>query len=297
MGSTLAPLPAESDAESIASEDPQSKSESVEAKDEVLEDAPDVAEDEDEEEGDEEVYVVEKILAHHDNFEDVRFTSPYISQLPKSSRLVEGDALRDQVEGLREEGRSYLGDRRKPRVRSFLPVVIQKNQLIFPPPQRGARDLLEAYWKSIGGKPVPGTKEKPTGKKRGRQSTGTIQPAAKKQKKPGRKSTSALEDPDATPEPPKGYQDVNPDTWKPPPPHDNAWENLVMNVDTIEKDDRGELWAFLVWNEKNEDDRFNRSKAKLATCNKACPQKMLRFYEQHVVFTNSKSNYTGENGA
>ena len=57
-GSTLAPLPAESDAESIASEDPQSKSESVEAKDEVLEDAPDVAEDEDEEEGDEEVSVV-----------------------------------------------------------------------------------------------------------------------------------------------------------------------------------------------------------------------------------------------
>ncbi|KAL8877556.1 MAG: hypothetical protein Q9198_004447, partial [Flavoplaca austrocitrina] len=64
------PLPAESDADSIASEEPQSKSESVEAKDEVLEDAPDVAEDEDEEEGDEEVYVVEKILAHHDNFED-----------------------------------------------------------------------------------------------------------------------------------------------------------------------------------------------------------------------------------
>ena len=159
-------------------------------------------------------------------------------------------------------------------------------------PHRGARDLLEAYWISIGGKPVPGTKEKPAGKKRGRQSTGTIQPAAKKQKKPGRKSTSALEDPDATPEPPKGYQDVNPDTWKPPPPHDNAWESLVMNVDTIEKDDRGELWAFLVWNEKNEDDRFNRSKAKLATCNKACPQKMLRFYEQHVyVFTPPTSIY------
>ncbi|KAL9040201.1 MAG: hypothetical protein Q9180_002059 [Flavoplaca navasiana] len=237
------PLPAESDADSIASEDPQSKSESVEAKDEVLEDAPDVAEDEDEEEGDEEVYVVEKILAHHDNFEDkeMRYEIKWKGYEKKADRTWETE---ENLEG--------------------------------------ARDLLEAYWKSIGGKPVPGTKEKPAGKKRGRQSTGTIQPAAKKQKKPGRKSTSALEDPDATPEPPKGYQDVNPDTWKPPPPHDNAWENLVMNVDTIEKDDRGELWAFLVWNEKNEDDRFNRSKAKLATCNKACPQKMLRFYEQHV---------------
>lgn len=91
-----------------------------------------------------------------------------------------------------------------------------------------------------------------------------------------------MEDPDATPEPPVGFTNVNHETWKPPPPLDNAWENLVMNVDTIEKDDKGELWAFLVWNEKNEDDRFNRSKAKLATCNKACPQRMLRFYEQHV---------------
>lgn len=103
-----------------------------------------------------------------------------------------------------------------------------------------------------------------------------------------------MEDPDATPEPPVGFTNVNHETWKPPPPLDNAWEHLVMNVDTIEKDDKGELWAFLVWNEKNEDDRFNRSKAKLATCNKACPQRMLRFYEQHVyvflsVFTHTSA--------
>ncbi|KAI4262026.1 MAG: hypothetical protein L6R42_002791 [Xanthoria sp. 1 TBL-2021] len=252
------PLPAESDAESTVSENPQAKSESVEAQDEVLGDAPDVADEEDEEEeGDEEVYVVEKILAHHDNFadNDMRYEIKWKGYEKKADRTWE-------TEGNLE----------------------------------GARDLLEAYWKEIGGKPVPAKKEKPAGKKRGRQSTGTIQPAAKKQNKPGRKSTTAMEDQDGTPEPPKGWSDVNEDVWQPPPPLDNAWENLVMNVDTIEKDDKGELWAFLVWNEKNEDDRFNRSKAKLATCNKACPQRMLRFYEQHVVFTGNKSSYTEENG-
>ncbi|KAL8672855.1 MAG: hypothetical protein Q9168_002693 [Polycauliona sp. 1 TL-2023] len=250
------PLPLESDAESIVSEDPQLKPELVEPKDEVLDDAPDVADEEDDEEdGDEEVYVVEKILAHHSDFADneMRYEIKWKGYSKKADRTWEtGENL------------------------------------------EGARDLLEAYWESIGGKPVPATQEK-AGKKRGRQSTGTIQPAAKKQKKPGRKSTGALEDPDATPEPPVGFQDVNPEVWKPPPPNKDAWEDLVMNVDTIEKNDNGELWAFLVWNEKNEDDRFNRSKAKLATCNKACPQAMLRFYEQHVVFTNNKSNY--ENGA
>ncbi|KAI4227264.1 MAG: hypothetical protein L6R36_002533 [Xanthoria steineri] len=252
------PLPAESDAESTASEHLRPKAESVEAKDEVLPDAPDVADEEDEEEGDEEVYVVEKILAHHDNFADneMRYEIKWKGYEKKADRTWE-------TEGNLE----------------------------------GARDLLEAYWKAIGGKPDPASKkEKPAGKKRGRQSTGTMQPAAKKQMKPGRKSLSAMEDPDATPEPPVGFTNVNHETWKPPPPLDNAWENLVMNVDTIEKDDKGELWAFLVWNEKNEDDRFNRSKAKLATCNKACPQRMLRFYEQHVVFTGNKSNYTEENG-
>ncbi|KAL8850760.1 MAG: hypothetical protein Q9221_004328 [Calogaya cf. arnoldii] len=252
-------LPSESDAESITSEVPGTESMTVKPEDdEVLQDAPDVADkEEDEEDEDEEVYVVEKILAHHDNFAD--------------------NEMRYEIKW---KGYEKKADR----------TWETEGNL------EGARDLLEAYWKSIGGKPVPSKQEKPAGKKRGRQSTGTIQPAGKKQKRAGRKSTTAIDDPDATPEPPSGWQDVNPDTWKPPPPHDNAWEHLVMNVDTIEKDDKGELWAFLVWNEKNEDDRFNRSKAKLATCNKACPQRMLKFYEQHVVFTNNKKEFAAENG-
>lgn len=142
----------------------------------------------------------------------------------------------------------------------------------------GARDILEEYWNGIGGKPVPGSTKQT--KKRNRQSTGktTVEPSKRARK--GRKSAAA--DSDATPEPPVGYSDVNPDTWKPPAPNDGAWDKKVQAVDTIEKDDKGELWAYLVWNDQNDDGRFNRSKARLATCNKACPQKMLQFYEKHV---------------
>lgn len=165
--------------------------------------------------------------------------------------------------------------------------------LTFSPPCSGARELLEAYWTSIGGKPEPGPKQpKSTGKKRGRQSTGTQVESAKKPKR-GRKSASAAEDPDSTPEPPAGYTDVNPDTWKPPTPNDNAWDPLVSQVDTIEKDNNGELWAYLVWNEKNEDGRHNRSKARLSTCRKACPQKMLEFYEKHVYVFPRGTHFIG----
>ncbi|KAI4187056.1 MAG: hypothetical protein LQ346_005559 [Caloplaca aetnensis] len=163
----------------------------------------------------------------------------------------------------------------------------------------GAREILEAYWEKIGGKPEPKVKEpKSTGKKRGRQSTGSAVEPTKKQQKKGRKSTSALQDNtnDDNDDFPVGYADA-PDSWEPPNPNDNAWDPLLMQVDTIEKDNNGDLWAYLAWNEKNEDGRFKRSKARLTTCRKACPQKMLDFYEKHVVFTNNKSNYIEENGA
>ncbi|KAL9613367.1 MAG: hypothetical protein Q9167_002070 [Letrouitia subvulpina] len=189
--------------------------------------------------GDSEVYVVEAILNHHDNFEDgvLRYEVKWKGYEKKADRTWETE---ENLEG--------------------------------------ARDILEEYWNSIGGKPVPGSTKQT--KKRNRQSTGktTAEPAKRARK--GRKSAAA--DSDATSEPPVGYSDVNPDTWKPPAPLDGAWDKKVQAVDTIEKDDKGELWAYLVWNDQNDDGRFNRSKARLATCNKACPQKMLQFYEKHV---------------
>lgn len=142
---------------------------------------------------------------------------------------------------------------------------------------RGARLILEAYWAKLGGKPVKEVKS--ATKKRGRQSTGGASeatPSAKKQKKAGRKSkgASAEADNEGTPEPPAGFTEVGEDDWEPPKPLDRAWDPAVQSVDTIEKDDAGELWAYLLWSDKNEDGRFYRSKARLAVCNKACPQRV-----------------------
>lgn len=134
---------------------------------------------------------------------------------------------------------------------------------------------MKAYWAKIGGKPAAVSKS--ASKKRGRQSSGRESgtpdiTSAKKQKKARRKS--ALAKNDGTPEPPVGYTTVGDDDWQPPKAVKDAWEDGVQSVDTIEKDDEGDLWAYLVWNGKNEDGRYYRHKAKLAVCNKACPQKV-----------------------
>jgi chromobox protein 1 len=231
--------------------------------DEVADDVKNEEEEDDDEddddEGDGEVFVVEKILNHRADFEDneMRYEVKWKGYEKKSDRTWETE------ENL-----------------------------------QGARLILEAYWAKLGGKPVAETK--PATKKRGRQSTGGASEAnqsAKKQKKAGRKSKSASRAADgkATPEPPVGFTEAGEDDWVPPKPSDRAWDSAVQCVDTIEKDDHGDLWAYLLWNDKNEDGRFYRSKARLATCNKACPQRMLQFYEKHVVFTNTRSTFA-ENG-
>ena len=155
----------------------------------------------------------------------------------------------------------------------------------------GAREVLEAYWESIGGKPTPG---EPKPKKAGRKSLekkrssatlkdeGSESPAPKKQKR-GRKSNAEKEVEDDDPvQEFRGYVDQGEDNWKPPAPKNGAWDPLLQKIDTIEQDDSGDRWVYVCWNDKNPDGRFYRSKARLATVYKAAPQKMLFFYEQHL---------------
>lgn len=144
--------------------------------------------------------------------------------------------------------------------------------------------VLEAYWKSIGGKPTPGAPK--SAKKRGRQSTDAKQTETAKRPKTtsrkGRKSNGAVEQ-DTSPTPLMGYTDAGDDDWKPPPAKEGAWDPLVQAVDTVVREDKdGELWGYLIWNYKNEDGRFYRSKANLPTIYRACPQRMLHFYEKHL---------------
>lgn len=64
--------------------------------------------------------------------------------------------------------------------------------------------------------------------------------------------------------------------WEPP---SGSWENLIMTIDTVEKDTKdGSLQVYLHWNDGR------KSKHSAPTCYKKAPQKMLHFYEMHLVF-------------
>lgn len=148
-----------------------------------------------------------------------------------------------------------------------------------------SRDLLEAYWERIGGRPV-GTEAGPKsakgkGKrlstKRSKAKLEDSESPAPKRQKTGRKSIAQEED--DTPNTPefRGYSDIGQDDWKPPAPKDGEWDKALQKVDTIEQDDAGERWVYLCWNDKNSDGRFYRSKAKLPTVYKAAPQEVCSF--------------------
>ena len=127
---------------------------------------------------------------------------------------------------------------------------------------------------------MPGA-PKAASKKRARPSTGeTKKPEATKRRKS--KKSNGLEQ-DQSPNHLVGYTEEGDDDWKAPPPKDGAWDSLVQSVDTVVRENvDGELWGYLIWNEKNDDGRFYRSKAKLPTIYRACPQRMLHFYEKHL---------------
>lgn len=152
----------------------------------------------------------------------------------------------------------------------------------------GARELLQGYWESIGGRPVANA-VKP--KKRGRQSLSkndTHDKAPKKQKteaaatlpdrggsKRGRKKKEKAED--------ALDRDMTfADDWSPPDPTPGAWEKDVIEIETIEGSDGPEKYAYLVWAAKDENNKWRQTKAKLSTVYIACPQRMLKFYESHL---------------
>ncbi|KOC15303.1 heterochromatin protein [Aspergillus flavus AF70] len=127
----------------------------------------------------------------------------------------------------------------------------------------GAKDLVEEYYRAQGGRP-----EKPQRGKR-KSMTGPKQTTEKSEPKRRRKSRAeaATETPDE--------DDDLPD-WV---PRSKNWENEVQSVDTILRDaETSTLIAYLHW--KN----GKKSKVSLETCYEKCPRKMLKFYEEHLVF-------------
>ncbi|MCJ1380080.1 hypothetical protein MMC17_003183 [Xylographa soralifera] len=275
----MPPLPSESESESgdeeviepkkaetqkSAKKQPESKVEEPEELEEKAEaeEAEDEDDDDDEDGNDEEqeVYIVEKVMAHAYDFPDVSYPA------------LKGQ-VRYQVK--------WLGYDKK----SDLTWETEENL-------EGAIDVLQIYFDSIGGRPES-TKSAST-KKRGRQSTGktdTPDKQAKKvrteevpKKKDGRgrkkKSSPGIMDLDSTLK----------DGWEPPKPLPGAWEEGVLSVQTIEGNDDGTKWAYLSWADEGIGGKKRQTKALLSTCYIACPQVMLKFFESHLVFTDKKVN-------
>ncbi|KAE8160137.1 hypothetical protein BDV40DRAFT_220419 [Aspergillus tamarii] len=128
----------------------------------------------------------------------------------------------------------------------------------------GAKDLVEEYYRVRGGRP-----EKP---QRGKRKSMTGPKPTPEKSEPKRRRKSRAEAATETPDDDDG--DL-PD-WV---PRSKNWENEVQTVDTILRDaETSSLIAYLHW--KN----GKKSKVSLETCYEKCPRKMLKFYEEHLVF-------------
>ncbi|KAF1945142.1 hypothetical protein EJ02DRAFT_339340, partial [Clathrospora elynae] len=123
----------------------------------------------------------------------------------------------------------------------------------------GAVDVINEYYASIGGRPEPKNQ-----KRKGRQSAATARSES------GTPASSVK----------RAKQEK---AWSPPP---GSWEHDVSHIDTVEetKDPKtGELgrFAYLVWNNQQ------KTQHPLKHVYQKCPQKMLQYYESHLVFTNN----------
>ncbi|CAG7941156.1 unnamed protein product [Penicillium salamii] len=142
----------------------------------------------------------------------------------------------------------------------------------------GASEILNAYYKSIGGrperaseKPKPGRKRKSMGDASSKSATPSK--AAAPPAKRGRKSAAAklaeAETPDSSvaPEDDQG--------WLPK----GKWDKDLKEVSTIQQGRHGEgLFAYLLFN------NGKTARVSVQACYDKCPRKMLEFYEKHLVF-------------
>ncbi|KAL4978637.1 hypothetical protein BDW66DRAFT_129218 [Aspergillus desertorum] len=138
----------------------------------------------------------------------------------------------------------------------------------------GAQEILNEYFKLIGGRPQkPSKKRKSTGRPPKAASVEKSEPKRRRRSRAAStEETNAAEEKEKV----KVKESVAPN-WV---PKSKNWENEVKAVDTIVREDGG-LVAYLHW--KND----KKSKVSIETCYDRCPRKMLKFYEQHLVFKDS----------
>ncbi|KAI9672972.1 MAG: hypothetical protein M1817_003136 [Caeruleum heppii] len=156
--------------------------------------------------------------------------------------------------------------------------------------EEGAIESVEEYHKKIGGPPKQG---KPASTKRARSSTGdkdTPRSGTKNKKSRLSKADTASSTPptsSSTGRAAKGGKGSKSGDWEPPK---GSWEKEISSVDTIEQDDRG-FHVYLQWN------NGRKTRHPIEVTYEKCPQKMLHFYEQHLVFREGGGKLPNGNGA
>lgn len=134
---------------------------------------------------------------------------------------------------------------------------------------RTAKDIFDKYIESIGGRHMltAGVRAERLNKKRARASNvAPATPASSKRSKIARTRKSESASPGAEEKPVKQFQ-----------PPAGSWEDEVKAIDAAEGE-HGEVQVYLTW--KN----GQKTQHPLHVTYQRCPQKMLKFYESHLVF-------------
>ncbi|EXJ89546.1 hypothetical protein A1O3_02613 [Capronia epimyces CBS 606.96] len=124
-----------------------------------------------------------------------------------------------------------------------------------------AAKLLAQYQSDIGGPPTAKNVKKVKSKQSlRRQSSAAGSPAPKRRKRNGARADSSSED-------------VG--TWLPPK---DDWESYIQKVETVEKNEFGQLTAYILFN------NGKKTRVGMDKVYRHCPRPMLKFYEDHLKF-------------
>lgn len=131
--------------------------------------------------------------------------------------------------------------------------------------REGANDVLEEYYKKLGGrpkKPAPKPGPKPGRKRKSTADSKSVTSSAASSTEPKRRRKSAKA------EETESDSLVYDENWV---PKSNNWEEELAQVDTIIRDsDNGGLYAFLLWN------NGRRSRVSIESCYEKCPDKVSK---------------------
>ena len=146
----------------------------------------------------------------------------------------------------------------------------------------GAADILDRYFKKIGGRPTSDGRPKDQ-KKRGRKSGSALEspdPPLKKMKtqvpvRKGRPSRGSMKAEDYTEE--KLAWPTVDDSWKPPKVGKDTWEDILLSVEAIHQEEmpktkESPLWAYVEWAILDDNGKRRTSKVLLESVHKAAPQ-------------------------